>query len=93
MKIYRIRKHKYSYLKNIYNANHKKEVKIVKEEWYQASRKGSIFGFWHCLGHNSDYDGMIWAHRADTIEEIEDYIQKWHQVNCGDTNYKIIKDL
>ena len=93
MKLYRIRKHKYSYLKDTYNKDHKKEVKIITDEWYQASRKGSIFGFWHCLGHTSDYEGCTQAHTTNTVEEMKDYIQKWHQVHYGDANYKIIEEI
>ena len=90
---YRIRKHTHSYLKTIIDAPGKHHVEKVTEEWYQASRKGLIFGFWHVLGHEYCWDDLN-PYRTDTLEDIEDYIHKWHEIHYGDS-YKceIIKEL
>jgi hypothetical protein len=63
------------------------KTSVSKSEWYEARRKGRIFGFWHKVGHIADYDGQIIEHTAHTLEEIKDYVQKWHEVNYGN-NYK-----
>ena len=73
-----------------YNSSQK--INISTREWYEARRKGRIFGFWHKVGHNSGYEGELISHITDTLEEMEDYIAKWHEVNYGDKyKYKIIK--
>lgn len=63
------------------------KVNICKSSWYEARRKGRIFGFWHKVGHQCDFDGQIIEHTSDTLEEMKDYIQKWHEVKFGN-NYK-----
>jgi len=72
----------------------KREIFIKKSEWYEASRKGRLFGFWHAIGHEYDYDGWLWRYTANTVEEMEDYIRKWHEVEYGDNyKYEIIKNI
>jgi len=57
---------------------------IEKNEWYEAKRKGRIFGFWHKVGHEYDFDGMVYQHTTHTLEEMRNYIRDWHEVNYGD---------
>lgn len=76
------------------NINGKKKIIIKKSEWYEASRKGRLFGFWHAIGHESDFDGDLWRYTANTVEEMEDYIRKWHEVEYGNNyKYEIIKNI
>lgn len=70
------------------------KVSISKSSWYEARRKGRIFGFWHKVGHLCDFDGDIIGHTSQTLEEMKDYIQKWHEVHYGDKcKYEIIEKI
>ena len=90
---YRIKKKIYKSLDETH-ANGKRQIIVKKSEWYEASRKGRLFGFWHAIGHEADFDGCLWRYKASTIEEMEDYIRKWHEVNYGDNDKcEIIKDI
>lgn len=91
--IYRIRKHTRSYLRTIYDPNGKHHAKKITKTWYQASRKGRIFGFWHALGHEGYLDGGTIPYEADTLEDIENYIQAYHEVEYNDDKIEIIKDI
>lgn len=71
----------------------KKIISVKEKVWYQAARKGKILGFWHSIGHewmSMGLDNYIIPYKADTLEEIEDYIYKWHKVNSNDSNIEII---
>ena len=90
---YRIKKKVNKSLNETY-VNGKKQIIVKKSEWYEASRKGRLFGFWHAIGHESHFDGSLWRYHANTMEEMEDYIRKWHEVNYGDNDKcEIIKDI
>lgn len=89
---YRIKKYIRDDLKSNWKDG-KKITEIVHSEWYQASRKGKIFGFWHELGHEYFWDDLE-IYKANTLEDIEKYIKMWHKCNYGDScKYEIIKDL
>ena len=60
----------------------KTSVKI--SEWYEAKRKGRIFGFWHKVGHECGYEDERISHTTNTLDEMKDYIKNWHEVNYGD---------
>lgn len=92
--IYRIKKYTNDTLQSDWEKC-RKIPKIIHEEWYQASRKGRIFGFWHALGHEYDWwDGDLITYRAETLEDIEKYIEMWHKCNYGNNvKYEIIKDI
>jgi hypothetical protein len=90
---YRIKKKIYKSLDETH-VNGKRQIIVKKSEWYEASRKGRLFGFWHAIGHEGDFDGGIWRYKANTVEEMEDYIRKWHEVEYGDNyKYEIIKNI
>ena len=80
---------------SVSNLNSTQKVDIYTKTWYEAKRKGRIFGFWHTVGHECDWvDGTIYSHTANTLEEMENYIIKYHEVNYGD-QYKceIVKEF
>jgi len=90
--IYRIKKYTTDELKSEWE-NCTKKPKIIHKEWYQASRKGRIFGFWHTLGHEYSWDDLV-TYKADTLEDMEKYIEMYHKCNYGDScKYEIIKDV
>lgn len=89
---YRIRKHTKSYLKTVYDGKGKHHVEQRTDIWYQASRKGSIFGFWHAIGHEYWYDDLC-PYKADTIEDMETYVLMYHNVRYKDDKIEIIKDI
>ena len=72
-----------------------KHVDIETNVWYIAKRKGRIFGFWHSIGHEYNIDDIFpTTYAANTIEEIEDYIRKWHSIHYSkDKNIEIIREL
>ena len=88
---YRIRKHTHSYLKTIHN-NGKSYVEKITDIWYQALRKGKIFGFWHAIGHEWFLDDLE-PYKAKTIEDMENYIRMYHEVKYKDDKIEIIKDI
>lgn len=90
---YRIRKHTRSYLKTICDDNGKYHVEKQTDTWYQGSRKGRIFGFWHAIGHECWYDGDVDPYKANTIEDMENYIRMYHEVEYKDDKIEIIKDI
>jgi len=57
---------------------------IKISQWYEAKRKGRIFGFWHKVGHESGYEGETISHTTNTLDEMKNYIKNWHEVNYGD---------
>lgn len=57
---------------------------IERSEWYEVKRKGRIFGFWHKVGHEYDYDGCTCQHITHTLDEMKNYIRDWHEVHYGD---------
>jgi hypothetical protein len=57
---------------------------VKTSEWYEAKRKGKIFGFWHKVGHESGYEGERISHTTNTLDEMKNYIRNWHEVNYGD---------
>ena len=68
-----------------------KTIEIKKSTYYIASRKRRIFGFWHAIGHKYDWDGNLERHTTSTLEEMEDYIYKYHEVNYSKEPCEIIK--
>jgi len=60
------------------------KTSIERSEWYEAKRKGHIFGFWHKVGHTCDYEGKIIQHVTHTLDEMKNYIRDWHEVRYGD---------
>ena len=68
-------------------------IEVHKSEWYQAKRKGKIFGFWHDVGHERYFDGGLIARTEKTVEAMEDYVRKWHEVNYYKEKIEIIKDI
>ena len=66
---------------------------VHKSEWYQAKRKGKIFGFWHTVGHEAYFDGELIPHIEYTVDAIEDYVRKWHEVKYNKEKIEIIKDI
>ena len=58
---------------------------IERSEWYEAKRKGRIFGFWHDVGHEYDcWDCGTIQHTTKTLDEMKNYIKDWHEVHYGD---------
>lgn len=92
---YRIVKHQSKTISNQYDSKLEKQVtKVNTNIWYIASRKGRIFGFWHAIGHEYDFTGDLIRHSTKTIEEMEEYIKAYHEVNYGDGyKYEIIKEI
>ncbi len=76
-------------LSHFVNGNIENEVKVKHYVWYEARRKGTIFGFWHDVGHPP----FNFPYIAKTIEEMEDYIKKWHEVNYFGKPIEIVKDI
>lgn len=68
---------------------------VETREWYEAKRKGRIFGFWHKIGHECDWwDGSIFKHTTKTLEEMKNYVRDWHEVNYGnDCKCEIIESF
>lgn len=61
------------------------KTSIERIEWYEARRKGRIFGFWHKVGHEClGWDGDLIAHTTKTLDEMKNYIKDWHEVHYGD---------
>ena len=59
--------------------------------WYEAYRKGRIFGFWHKVGHDADwFDGSIFEHTTKTIDEMVDYLASYNEIYNEDRPYDII---
>ena len=77
--------------KSLEEVNNKIEIK--KSTYYVASRKGKIFGFWHAIGHKYDWYGDLERHFTKTLEEMEDYIYKYHEVNYSKEPCEIIKEI
>ena len=90
---YRIRKFTHSYLCNDNDKSNKLGVKKHTDIWYQASRKGKLFGFWHAIGHEYDWDGEVYAHKTKTLEAMEEYIKLYHEVEYKDEDIEIIKEI
>jgi len=67
------------------------EIKVIHSVWYEAKRKGKYFGFWHKIGHEYDYDGNTISYTTKKLEDIEDYIHKWHEVHYFKQPIEIIK--
>jgi len=69
------------------------KIKVIHSVWYEAKRKGKYFGFWHHIGHDYYFDGEVIAFTTKTVEEMEDYIKKWHEVNYFNKPIEIVKDI
>lgn len=72
---------------------HKDVITVNHSIWYIAKRKGRIFGFWHKIGHECDYEGDLIAYSTKTVEDMEDYIRKWHEVKYFNKPIEIIKEI
>ena len=88
---YKIIKRSTKTLKEVYKPEHKFEIEY--SEWYEAKRKGKIFGFWHTVGHEAYFDGELMTHTEKTLEAIEDYVRKWHEVRYSKYPIEIVKDI
>ena len=89
MKYKIIKKHsktlKVTHPANLSNNEYIPESTIIeRREWYEAKRKGRIFGFWHKVGHKCGYEGEVIQHTTHTLEEMKNYIRDWHEVHYGD---------
>lgn len=74
--------------------NGQPDIKVTYSTWYIAKRKGRLFGFWHSLGNRTDYYGDLIVYCANTIEEMEKYIQKWHEWKYDNTlECEIVKEI
>jgi hypothetical protein len=79
-------------LKTLIEKGDDKHIEIQYFEWYEARRKGRIFGFWHKVGHKYNWDELV-EYTTKTIEEMEDYIRKYHEVKYSKYPIKIIKEV
>ena len=86
---YKIIKKSSKTFKEIYKPTHHFEVEY--SEWYEAKRKGRIFGFWYTVGHEAYFDGELMSHSEKTIEAMEDYLRKWHEVRYSKFPIEIVK--
>ena len=90
---YKIIKRTSKTLQKIHEPEDKHHFEVEYSEWYEAKRKGRIFGFWHTVGHEAYFDGETITHTEKTIEAMEDYIRKWHEVEYFNKPIEIIKDI
>jgi len=89
---YRIKKYYKDTLESVYQNCIKVPI-VNHNEWYQASRKGKIFGFWHAIGHEYSWDELI-PYKVDNLKDMEKYIEMWHKCHYGNScKYEIIKDI
>lgn len=79
--------------KKLVERGNDKHIEIEYSEWYEARRKGRIFGFWHKVGHEAYFDGELIAYTSKTIEDMEDYIRKYHEVEYSKYPIEIIKEI
>lgn len=88
---YKIIKKSSKTLKKIYEPENKHHFEVKYSEWYEAKRKGKIFGFWHTVGHEAYFNGELMPHSEKTVEAIEDYVRKWHEVRYSKLPIEIVK--
>ena len=69
------------------------QIEVSTRTWYEGKRKGCIFGFWHAIGHEAYFDGELIPYTANTVEEMEDYINKFHEVEFSKYPMEIIKEV
>ena len=81
----------YELSKKLVERGNDKHIEIEYSEWYETRRKGRIFGFWHKVGHEAYFDGDIIPHTTKTVEEMEEYVRKWHEVNYSNSKIEIVK--
>lgn len=78
MRIYKIKKISIKHLrKNVMNNT----VWVEHETFYDAYRKGKIFGFW--------WDIYL---RSEDLDTIKNYIKMYNEVYYNDEEYKIIEE-
>ena len=78
--------------KKLIEKDNDKHIEIQYSEWYEARRKGRIFGFWYKVGHKYFWDDLI-VYTTKTIEEMGDYIRKYHEVKYFNHPIEIIKEI
>ena len=69
------------------------QIEVSTRTWYEGKRKGKIFGFWHAIGHEACFDGDLIPYSAESVEEMEDYIKKFHEVKYSKLPIEIIKEI
>ena len=87
MKHYRIIRKTEKYINIISGYRNKAEVR--EKIWYVAKQR-FLWIFWLKVGHESDdFFGFTVEYMTSTRQEMEEYLQAWHEVHYGKEEYKI----
>lgn len=90
MKHYRIIRKTEKYL-NIYPCGGRQITEVKEKIWYVAKER-FLWVFWFEIGHVKEdcllFEGII-EHKTSTRQEMEEYLQGWHEIHYGKREFKI----
>ena len=98
MTIYKIVKEQNRILNTSYShGSYSTKSSIEVQTLYKAKRKGKIFGFWHYIGNEYEYDSICWEvnvvpFTSKNKEDVRNYIKNYHLYYYNNLDFKIIDE-
>lgn len=68
-----------------------RQISEVKEKIWYVAKARFLWVFWYSIGHVIEdcfFEDII-EHTASTRQEMEEYLQAWHEVHYGKEEYKV----